>query len=153
MIEIPKGRSVGGASKAVVLPDGIYDKSIFTFRLHRLERGEKGRGRATESPIQSRGKSHDWIGETFEIMELESRNLRRISRAFPAPLRGSKDRNNCTIERGGRRWSEGKEEGRIEICMSVKSRSAIEAFTKRGSLCQTVHTQYRDGLKGGSKVA
>ena len=109
---------------AVVLPDGIYDKSIFTFRLHRLESGEKGRegkrrGRATESPIQSRGKTHNWIEETFDIMELESRNLRRISRAVAAPLRGSKDRNNCTIERGkegdGRR---GKKEGLRFECQS-----------------------------------
>ena len=134
----------------MVLPDGIYDKSIFTFRLHRLERGEKGKrrkGRATESSIQSREKTHNWIGETFEIMVLESRNLRRIPGANAAPLRASKDRNNCTIERGGRRWSEGKEEGRIEICMSVKSRSAMKAFTKRGSLCQTVHTDSREADK------
>ena len=113
-MKIPKGRSTDGARK-VVLSDGIYDKSIFTFRLHRLERGEKGKrrkGPATESSIQSREKTHNWIGETFEIMVLESRNLRRIPGAFTAPLRGSKDRNNCTIERGGRRWSEGNKPGK-----------------------------------------
>ena len=119
--------------------------SLFGCIGSREERRE-GKGRATKSPIQSRGKTHNWIGENFEILKFESRNLRRISKANAGPLRGSKDRNNCTIERGGRRWLEGKEEreeGRIEICMSVKSRSVIKTFTKRGSLCQTVHTQYR----------
>ena len=96
--------------------------SLFGCIGSREERRE-GKGRATESPIQSRGKTHNWIGETFEIMELDSRNLRRMPESLPAPLRGSKDRNNCTIERGkegdGRKAKKrGRKEGLRFACQS-----------------------------------
>ena len=113
-MKIPKGRSTDGARK-VVLPDGIYDKSIFTFRLHRLERGEKGRGERPRAPFKAEERPITGLEKPSRLWC--SNHATFVASLEPSPLLSGAQRTGTTAqsreEEGDGRKGTSQERGRL----------------------------------------
>ena len=94
----------------MVLADGIYDKSIFTFRLHRLESGEEGRegGERPRAPFKAEERPITGLEKPSRLWS--SNHATFVASREPSPLLSGAQRTGTTAQsREGRKATVGGE--------------------------------------------